>query len=80
MPTRELIFMHVYLCVLLQWQQMEETLKYAQAVAHQTRTCKQEKSRLFFFLDIYMLVFYLFGNNQLAGKSLALLNKNMSLF
>lgn len=33
-----------------------------------------------FFLDIYMLVFYLFGNNQLAGKSLALLNKNMSLF
>lgn len=59
---------------------MEETLKYAQAVAHQTRTCKQEKSRLFFFLDIYMLVFYLFGNNQLAGKSLALLNKNMSLF
>lgn len=33
-----------------------------------------------FFLDIYMLVFYLFGNNQLAGKSLALLNKNMFLF
>lgn len=32
------------------------------------------------FLDIYMLVFYLFGNNQLAGKSLALLNKNMFLF
>lgn len=33
-----------------------------------------------FFLDIYMLVFYLFDNNQLVGKSLALLNKNMSLF
>lgn len=31
--------MHVYLCVFLQWQQMEETLNYAQAVAHQTRTC-----------------------------------------
>lgn len=60
---------------------MEETLNYAQAVAHRTRTCEQEKSRLlFFFLDIYMLVFYLFGNNQLAGKSLALLNKNMFLF
>lgn len=41
--------MHVYLCVLLQWQQMEETLNYAQAVAHRTRTCEQEKSRLLLF-------------------------------
>lgn len=41
---------------------------------------RTRKEQTVFFLDIYMLVFYLFGNNQLAGKSLALLNKNMSLF
>lgn len=40
----------------------------------------KKRADWFFFLDIYMLVFYLFGNNQLAGKSLALLNKNRSLF